>query len=87
MPLTVTVSNASASTPRESSFNPVLMEFQLLPPSVLLNTPPPVPAYNVDGFVGLIKRHLMSVSVRPAFTGLQLIPPSVLLKMPPVLEL
>ena len=71
-----------ASDHTSVSIKPVLAGLQLPPLSMLLNTPPDVPAYRVPGVLGLMASDQMSVAVKPVLAGLQLPPLSVLLNNP-----
>src|SRR5438132_1026896 len=63
--------------------NPVLTALQLVPPFVLLNTPPCSPAYTILGPARSVARALTNRSVIPIWSGLQLTPPFVVFTTPP----
>src|SRR5215475_4303970 len=64
------------------SVSPVLARLQLRPPSVLLNTPPSVPAYSVPGADGSGASAETSGLMSPLLAMAHVAPSSVLLKTP-----
>src|ERR1041384_1197260 len=68
------------------SVRPELIRLQLLPPSVLLNPPPPaVPAKSVVGVKGSIAIEMIVEFVMPVFFAAQVVPLSVDFATPPLL--
>src|SRR5262245_42731832 len=67
----------SISTEQTWSDTPAVL--QVVPPSTLLKSPEPVPAYTVVGVTGAIARATVPW-VRPV--AVQVVPPSILLKTP-----
>src|SRR5688572_15421287 len=72
---------------RNSALIPLLKRTQLLPPLMLLNTPPPellAAAYTVVGAVGSTVISTIDAPGRPVLLEIQLAPPSTLLNNPPL---
>src|SRR5437868_14613064 len=68
------------------SVRPLLIRLQLLPPSMLLNTPPPaVPTKSVVGVNGSIAIERIVEFVMPVFFAAQVVPLSVDFAAPPLL--